>query len=192
MKIFKSLYFIFCLFALFVATSVAQQSKLSQPIYLYTLVGDSTSAIQLKHAKALSVDLSGSIYVCDTGNHRILKFGNDGTLVKIVGGFGWDKEQFYNPYDIHASSALDIFVADYDNQRIERYDKDLNYISSLYSNENWDESFQFGYPKSVATSIHGELFIIDGENIRLLKFNSFGEPEMSFGNYAESFINQTW
>lgn len=185
MKIFKSLHVILFLLIGVMANSFAQQPKLSQAIYLYEMVGDSTSDIQLKEARALSLDLAGSIYVCDTGNHRILKFGNDGTLIKIIGGFGWEKEQFYNPFDIHAGSALDIFVADYDNQRIERYDKDLNYISSLYSNENWDESFQFGYPKSVTSSIHGELFILDGENIRLLKLNSFGEPETSFGNYAE-------
>jgi len=185
MKAFKLLYLIPGLISLFASTLFSQQPRFSQAIYLYTMVGDSTSVIQLKQAKALSVDLAGSIYVADTGNNRILKFNKDGKLIKTVGGFGWEKEQFYSPYDIHASSALDIFVADYNNHRIERYDKDLNYISSLYSNESWEEQFQFGYPKSVASSIHGELFIIDGENVRLLKLNSFGEPEMSFGDFAE-------
>jgi len=185
MKIFKFLYFIPFFLSCFSLALFAQQVKVNQANYLYTIIGDSTSNIQLNQAKALSVDLSGSIYVSDTGNNRILKFNKDGQLIKIVGGFGWEKEQFYNPYDIHASSALDIFVADYDNQRIERYDKDLNYISSLYSNENWKDEFQFGYPSSVASSIHGDLFLIDSENIRLLKLNSFGEPEINFGDYAE-------
>lgn len=177
--------FFLSLFHLLASIAFAQQPEFNQAIYLYTMIGDSTSKIQLKQARALSVDLSGSIYVADTGNNRILKFNNAGKLMKTVGGFGWEKEQFYLPYDIYASSALDIFVADYNNHRIERYDKDLNYISSLYSNENWAEQFQFGYPKAVASSIHGELFIIDAENVRLLKFNSFGEPEMSFGDFAE-------
>lgn len=185
MKALRLSFLILCLICIPTVTSFCQQPKVIQPIYLYTMIGDSTSQIQLKQARALSVDLFGSIYVVDTGNNRILKFTKDDKLIKTVGGFGWEKEQFYSPHDIHASSVLDIFVADYNNHRIERYDKDLNYISSLYSNENWDEQFQFGYPKSIASSIHGELFIIDGENVRILKLNSFGEPEMSFGDFAE-------
>lgn len=185
MKALKFLYLTFFFIYIPAVTSFYQQPEVILPIFQYTLIGDSSSKIQLKQARALSVDLSGSIYVSDTGNNRILKFDKNGNLIKIVGGFGWDKEQFYSPYDILASSALDIFVADYNNHRIERYDKDLNYISSFYSNENWEQQFQFGYPKSVASSIHGELFLIDGENIRLLKLNSFGEPEMSFGDFAE-------
>ena len=185
MNALKSFYLFLCLISIPSSASFSQSPEFNQAIYLYTMIGDSTSKIQLKQARSLSVDLSGSIYVSDTGNNRILKFNKDGKLIKTVGGFGWEKEQFYSPYDIHASSALDIFVADYNNHRIERYDKDLNYISSFYSNENWEEQFQFGYPRSVASSIHGELFIIDGENIRLLKLNSFGEPEMSFGDFAE-------
>lgn len=185
MKVLKLLDLTLCLIFVPASASFSQQPKFNQAIYLYTMIGDSTSQIQLKQARALSVDLFGSIYIADTGNNRVLKFNKDGKLIKIVGGFGWEKEQFYSPYDIHVSSVLDIFVADYNNNRIERYDKDLNYISSLHSSEDWDDQFQFGYPKSVASSIHGELFIIDGENIRLLKLNSFGEPEMSFGDFAE-------
>lgn len=164
---------------------IAQQPPISQINYLYTVVGDSASPVQLKQARALSVGLSGQIYVSDTGNHRILQLSPNGDVIKVVGGFGWQKEQFYAPYDIHASSALDIFVADYNNHRIQRYDKDLNYISSLYSDANWAPTLQFGFPKSIASSFHGELFLIDGENTRILKLNSFGEPEMSFGDFAE-------
>ena len=182
MKLIK---FLFVIFVFFQSTTNAQQSKFNQAIYLFTLAGDSTSQIQLNDAQGLSVDLSGSICISDTENNRILKYNQNGQLIKTIGGFGWEKEQFYTPVDISAGSALDVFVADYNNHRIQRYDKDLNYISSLYSDENWDENFQFAYPKSMTVSIHGDLFIIDGENIRLLKLNSFGDPEMSFGDYAE-------
>lgn len=163
----------------------AQTSLIRQPIYLYTLAGDSASGIQLKGAKGISVDLIGAVYIADTGNNRILKFDRNGRLLRSVGGFGWGKEQFFSPFDIHASAVLDIFVADYNNHRIERYDKDLNYISSFYSNQDWANHLQFGYPKSVASSIHGELFILDAENIRVLKLNSFGIPEISFGGLAD-------
>jgi len=177
--------YILIILVLIVSKPYAQHYQINQAIYLFSITGDSASGIQLKGALGLSVDLSGSIFISDTENNRILKFNSDGKLIKTIGGFGWEKEQFYTPIDICASSALDVFVADYNNHRIQRYDKDLNYISSLYSDENWEETFQFAYPKSMAVSIHGDLFIVDGENTRLLKLNSFGEPEMSFGDFSE-------
>ena len=168
-----------------ISESFSQQAQFTHASYLYTMIGDSTSRVQLRQAKAISVDLSGSIYISDAGNNCILKFSREGQVLKMVGGFGWSKEQFYSPLDIHASSALDIFVADYNNERVQRFDQNLNYISSLYSDENWESALQFGYPKSIASSVHGDLFLIDGENIRILKINSFGTPEMSFGDFAE-------
>lgn len=162
-----------------------QTGEFSQAIYLFQIPDKNQNQLNLAMARAISVDLSGMLYICDTDNHRILKLNPDGKLIKMVGGFGWEKEMFYNPYDIHAHSALEVFVADYNNNRVQRYDKDLNYISSLQSDENWDETLQFGYPKSVANSIHGDLLILDGENNRLMKFNSFGEPEISFGDFGE-------
>ena len=177
----------FILIFLFISHSsnFAQQFNFKMALHLFTIPEGDTSQIQIKGAKSLSVDLSGFIYLADTGNNRIFKFSSDGELVKSIGGFGWEKEQFYTPVDIFASSGLDVFIADYDNQRVQRYDKDLNYISSQYSDENWEERFRFGYPKSVALSRHGDLFILDGENNRLLKLDSFGEPELSFGDYSE-------
>lgn len=185
MKISRVINIFLFFFSLAIPFAKSQEAPAPRAIYLYTMIGDSASKIKLNRARALSLDLSGAIYIADTGNNRILKFSSEGWFLESVGGFGWDKEQFYSPYDIHAGSALDVFVADYNNNRIERYDKDLNYISSLFSTESWDDEYKFGYPRSVATSIHGELFLIEDENIRLLKLNSFGEPEMTFGNYAE-------
>lgn len=162
-----------------------QATKFTQAIYLFQIPEEKSNQLQFKQARAISVDLSGMLYICDTGNNTITKLNSNGEIIESVGGFGWEKEMFYTPYDIYASSALDVFVADYNNNRIQRYDKDLNYISSLHSDEDWDDALHFGYPKSVANSIHGDLLVLDGENNRLIKFNSFGEPEISFGDFGE-------
>ena len=138
---------------------------------------------QFKNPQALSVDPQGAIYVCDTDNHRIQKFAPNGRFLKMIGGFGWKQEQFYQPCDVHARSALDVFIADYENQRIERYDRELNYISSLYSRDTWDEKFHFSRPIGLAFSNQREIFIIDDENRHVIKINSYGQPEMHFGDF---------
>ena len=100
-----------------------------------------------------------------------------------MGGFGWESEQFQGPVDVCAENALDVFVADYENNRIERYDKDLNWITSYKNNESLEDRLQYAFPLSVSISIHGDLFIVDGENRRILKLNTLREPENSFGDY---------
>jgi len=133
--------------------------------------------------QGISIDPKGNLYIADTGNHRVQKFDPQGNFLAEVGGFGWAQEQFQQPIEVCAKSGLDVFVVDYQNQRIERYDKDLHYLSSFYSNPDFEERLQFGFPSGVDLSIHGELFIVDQEHYRVLKVNSFGEPQLSFGDF---------
>ena len=138
---------------------------------------------QFNEPRGISVDPEGKIYVADTGNNRIQQFNKSGEFLKQIGGFGWEKEQFDQPVEICAKNGLDVLVADYNNERIERYDKYLNYISSYYADESLSDDLLFGFPRGVSISNHGELFLVDGENYRILKINSFGEPELSFGDF---------
>ncbi len=131
----------------------------------------------------IAADANGSIYVADTGNNRLQKFDSTGKLLAITGGFGWNSEQFQQPMDICSGNLLDFYIADRENSRIERYNKELHYISSLYSNRALEEKLQFTFPVSLSMSIHGELFILDSENTRILKLNSQFAPALSFGGF---------
>ncbi len=139
--------------------------------------------LPLSNPQALSIDVEGNVFVLDTGNNRIVKFDSAGTMVASVGGFGWEKEQFDQPLDVTAESTLDVFIADFNNERIERYDKDLNFISSFSSNENTAPNLQFAFPVGIDVSRHGEIFVSDSETNRVLKLNSFGNPVLSFGDF---------
>ncbi|MFQ5649911.1 MAG: NHL repeat-containing protein [bacterium] len=133
--------------------------------------------------QAFAVDSDGNVYVVDTGHNRVVKFDRDGEIVAAVGGFGWEREAFDRPQDISVKTMLDIFIADYNNERIERYDRDLNFISSLTVDETQPENLRFGFPAGVDISKHGELFICDNENNRILKLNALGDPVLSFGDF---------
>ncbi len=139
--------------------------------------------LPLAQPQALAIDQEGQVFVVDSGNHRVLKFDHAGNFLAAVGGFGWGREQFDRPLDITAKTGLDVFIADYNNERIERYDTKLNYISSFYSNAAVSTALQFGFPDGVDISRHGELFICDQEHDRILKLNIRGEPDVSFGDF---------
>lgn len=134
-----------------------------------------------RNPQALSIDPRGMLYVVDTGNHRIQKFDSKGKFLASVGGIGKGVMQFDTPVSIWAENGLDVLIADWNNHRIERYDKDLNYLGSLTSVDTWPEVFHFGFPLDVAFTSQSELFCLDGENARILKFDVYGNPQLSFG-----------
>jgi len=131
----------------------------------------------------ITADANGSIYVADTGNNRLQKFDSTGKLLAITGGFGWDSEQFQQPVDICSGNMLDFYIADRDNSRIVRYNKEMHFISAVYANAALEEKLQFVFPISLSMSIHGELFLIDSENSKIVKLNARFEPAFSFGDF---------
>lgn len=137
----------------------------------------------LSNPQALAIDPEGQVYVADTGNHRIVKFDRLGNVLQSAGGFGWEREQFDRPLDLTVKTGLDLFVADYNNERIERYDLKLNYISSFYSDNALPSSLQFGFPSGVDISRHGEIFIVDDDHNRVLKLDKEGRPDLGFGDF---------
>lgn len=173
---------LFINFILFFNASLASEAEYKVK-YLFTFPEAPILGLPLSQPQAIAIDPDGSVYIVDTGNSRIVKFNNKGDYVFALGGFGWETEQFDRPLDITAKTGLEVFVADFNNERIERYDKKLNYISSLYSEETFSTDLQFGFPSGVDVSAQGELFICDNENNRILKLNTLGEPALSFGDF---------
>jgi hypothetical protein len=105
-----------------------------------------------------------------------------GKVIKSTGGHGWAEATFDNPVHIFAT-PLSIYVADKNNHRIQRFDKDLNPISSLSTRDNDDQNSRFGYPLSCVIAAQGDMFILDSENRRILKFDLFGNFIQNFGGY---------
>jgi len=154
-----------------------------QIVFRGIILDDSAGTAPLLQPLGMDVDPDGNLYIADTGRNRIVKCDQRGNVLREAGGFGFDKQQFDRPVDVWAGNGLDVFVVDYNNQRLERYDKDLNYISSYYSDELQDESLQFGYPAAVGLSANGEIFLADHEFDRVLRIDAFGKPKSSFGDF---------
>jgi len=77
---------------------------------------------------AVAVDMQGFVYVADTGNHRIQKFGPDGKFVQQWGALdtmnrptdGVGAGQFSSPYGIAVDAKGNLYVADSENDRIQK------------------------------------------------------------------------
>ena len=125
-------------------------------------------------ARCIAVDPNGNIYVVDGGTHEVLKLaGNDGKMAR-VGGYGWEELAFDRPSDIVAPNGLDIYVADYGNHRIQRFDRNLNFVARYPSIEAATQTPPVLYPRSVGVSRFGAVFVVDADNNQIAKLTSKG------------------
>lgn len=132
---------------------------------------------------AVDVDINGRICLLDEEKSTITLFSKDGGKLGEVGGTGWESNQFDAPRGLWARNSIDIFVADAGNHRIQRFDRNLNYVSTLYTRESANPDERFGYPSDVALSRQGDLYICDTENSRILKVSGLSRVERSFGGF---------
>jgi DNA-binding beta-propeller fold protein YncE len=181
---YPSYFLVLCFLCLGIGHPLCQESVAPTFVEYLAVWGEKGDGPgQFQSPQGISVDPAGFLYIADTGNQRIQKLDAMGRFMGQIGGFGWEKEQFDHPVALCASNGLDVFVADYYNQRIERYDKDLHYLASFTSSEEWPEHHRFGFPLDAALSLQGELFCLDGENRRVLKLDVLGNPQSSFGDF---------
>ncbi len=137
---------------------------------------------KFKDATSFVITSAGFIYVTDAGTNEIYKLDTLGNVLKYAGGYGWDDGLFDNPSDIFAN-PLSVYVCDKNNHRIERFDKDLNFIWQLSTRNSDTTNQRFGYPMGCAVSQQGDLYVLDSENKRIVKFDLFGNFVQNFGGY---------
>lgn len=152
-----------------------------QPITAQTFI-QSGQIGEFRSANSISVNPAGFIYVSDAGSNEIIKLDSLGKIIKSIGGYGWSESSFDHPSDVF-SNTLNVYVADKNNNRIQFFDKDLNYLSQISTQNSDDDNIKFRYPLCTAISNQGDLFILDSDNNRILKFNSRFDFQAAIGGY---------
>ena len=97
---------------------------------------------------------NGSFYVSDGyGNSRIIKFSSEGEYLFEWGVFGENKNEFNIPHGLDLDKNGNVYVADRENNKIQKFDSLGNFIAEwknervgqLYSvNVNNYENYLFG------------------------------------------------
>jgi len=83
----------------------------------------------------IAVSEDGSFYVSDGyGNSRVVKFSKDGTYLYEWGTFGNKQGEFNTPHGIDLDQNGNVYVADRENNRIQKFDAEGNFIA-LWQNK---------------------------------------------------------
>lgn len=134
----------------------------------------------------VSIDISGleTMFVVEQGNNRFLMFDLKGNRMDSTGNQGFGDYQFDSPRDIDSGNGLKIYVSDYNNRRIQIYDRRLQYLTSIKPREG-QRFFDFYKPTQLAVTNRSELFFYDEANRTIIKYNFQGELDLTFSSRLE-------
>ncbi len=128
--------------------------------------------------QSIGVDHRGHLVIADTGNHRIVVVTRRGVLVREIGGYGWDPDQFDSPGDLSIVPGFYIYVLDTNNRRIQRFDVDGNFLD-LGKLETWS-----GSPVGIDVRRTGEILIVDADSQTVLTITQFAELLEPVGEFG--------
>jgi len=137
---------------------------------------------EMKEPESIFLDPGGYLYIADTGNHRVQKFDMSGEFLIQTGGFGWGHDQFDTPQSIISINGLDVFVSDFYNSRIKRYDKNLNLVAIFSVNNENNSKFNIDYAGPVCQSPFGNIYCLDRYDNKIIKYSLQGEPLSVIGD----------
>jgi outer membrane protein assembly factor BamB len=142
--------------------------------------------IDQPHGMALAPD--GNLWIAEGGKSRILIFSPDGAFIEAWGTAGPGEGEF--DFDLgtadggYGGVAFDrdgnIFVADSGNYRIQKFDRNRNFLTAWGSQGTGDGTFQM--PVTVAADSQGNVYVSDGGGIQ--KFSGNGEYLGRIGSWG--------
>lgn len=167
-------------YAIHASTLLLALLTIGTPIHAQRVLVEDYRIGAFEQARRIAVDAFGNVLVTDAGSATVRKLSIDGTTLADVGGPGWDAGRFDQPMGLDASLAVAMYVADRNNRRIVRLDRDLNVVATLDSETPGGER-RFGYPVDVVASSFEQLFVLDAENSLVVTLSGFDRVDRRFG-----------
>ena len=133
-----------------------------------------------------AIDASGNVYIGDEGNNVIRRIAPDGTVITLAGngtaGFVDNADptlaQFDSPDGLAVDAAGNVYVADYNNNRIRKIDGTTGAVTTLagaggsgYLDNANPLTAQFANPTDVAVDAAGNVYVADFGNSRIRKID---------------------
>jgi sugar lactone lactonase YvrE len=153
--------------------------------------GGSATAAMLTRPTGLALDAAGNVYVADFGNHVIRRVTPAGTIETIAGtgtpgaeGDGGPAvaAQLNGPTDMTVDGAGNVFIADFQNQRVRRVDAGTGIITTVAGTGVAGSSDDFlpavtaalNGPSDVVIDPNGNLLIADSRSNRIRRVSTVG------------------
>jgi sugar lactone lactonase YvrE len=151
--------------------------------------GVQPTATNLNDPYSTALDSSGDLFIADTLDNRVREVNHATGLISTVAGTGTagfsgdnglaTAAQLNEPYAVALDSSGNLYIADYDNDRIRKVNLSTGVITTFagtgtfgYSGDNGPATAaELDYPRGVAVDSGGDLFIADYYNYRVREVN---------------------
>ncbi len=181
--------------------------KISPAGVVTTLAGSGTqgfadgtgAAAQFYFPEGVAVDNTGTVYVADSGNHRIRKISPAGVVTTLAGSnnAGFDDgtgaaAQFYRPYGVAVDSSGTVYVAD---SVCIRKISPSGVVTTLAGSNAYSfadgtgAAAMFDTLYDIAIDSSGTLYAADGVNNRIRKISQSGVVTTLAGSSTQGFAD---
>jgi DNA-binding beta-propeller fold protein YncE len=136
----------------------------------------------------VAVAPDGTLYVSDTGNHRIQHLTTDGEVLQIWGTFADSATgpaapgTFYEPWGIAVDSNGFVYVADTWNHRIQKFSPEGEFITLWGYFGQGESGDAFWGPRDIVIDSNGYVLVTDTGNKRVAIFDQNGNFMFAFGS----------
>lgn len=140
------------------------------------------------------LDGTGNVWVADTTNNRVQKFSSLGAYSAAIGSSyngvtgsmgasGTGSGQFNAPTGVALDSGAGIWVVDSGNNRVQKFDRNLNYLLSIPVSGTAASSANgsFSTPYGIAIDADDNVWVSDNGNNRVQAFSNNGNWILSIG-----------
>ncbi len=169
--------------------------------YLASFSSSGNGNGELKAPLAMAEDTKGNLWVADSGNNRVEEFNSKNEYASQFGKEGEAEGDLKQPAGIAISPKTgDVFVSDYGNNRIQKFGPEGSFIAAIgFGVANGEDKLemctskcraglagdgtgQLDGPRGIAISSHGEVWVADSANSRLIQYNEEGGYAGSLGS----------
>jgi|GEM_PF-4760166 len=159
-----------------------------------TFGGSGRSSGLLSFPAGIGCDPDDNLLIADYGNDRVQKFDGRGHFIYEFGSFAWEERNtssnnigtsnaatFNEPSDV-AATAKNIFVSERGNNRIQKFDRDGNFI--LYFGGEGKSHGRMSAPRGIAVDRSSYIWVCDSKNDRVQKFDVNGNYMLELGGFG--------
>jgi DNA-binding beta-propeller fold protein YncE len=143
---------------------------------------------QFYYPQGVAVNSKDEVVIADAGNHRIqITLGPPPDMMNLPGGFlrtfgkeGDGDGQFRNPLAVALDAEDNIYVADTDNHRVQKFDAQGKFLAKWGGYGDGDG--QFDLPSGITVDRQGNVYVVDTDNNRIQKFAADGKFLATWGS----------
>jgi tripartite motif-containing protein 71 len=118
----------------------------------------------------VAIDGEGVVWVTDNGLHRVVSFGNDGTVLQAFGAIGDATGELNGPQGLAIDTGGNAFVAEAGGDRVQLFAPDGTSLGIVP--DTTSSSTAFSTPTFIVLGPDGALYVADTGNHRVLMFSS--------------------